>query len=286
LIGALKRSRHLFLIAFLFRLQLYVFGFPTSPASELLRVDILNCMGMAMLVFAPVSLLTAWSRALWCAALGLLIAVAAPFATQWDSPAIPWLLRSYFAPSLKTFGFFPWGSFLAFGIAAGTLLRIVDRETLGKVMMAALPLGIIAAAAAYCTPNLHILPVSDYWLNSPALIFIKLGTTVAVLGFSYIWVNRVGNPSKWSLFRQLGTTSLIVYWVHIEVVYGRWFGIWKEELNVPEVLVFTAILIWLMTRLSIWQTRDRGAGTSGRTFWSWFQSIPQPQPEPSRASGD
>jgi len=30
---------------------------------------------------------------------------------------------------------------------------------------------------------------------------------------------------RWSLFRQLGTTSLLVYWVHIEIVYGRWFGI-------------------------------------------------------------
>src|SRR6202167_2246837 len=52
-VAALKRSRYLFLLAFLFRLQLYVFGFPTSPASELLRVDILNCMGLAMLLLSP-----------------------------------------------------------------------------------------------------------------------------------------------------------------------------------------------------------------------------------------
>src|SRR5579863_1226940 len=38
-VGALKRSRYLFIIAFLFRIQLYVFGYPTSPAGELLKVD-------------------------------------------------------------------------------------------------------------------------------------------------------------------------------------------------------------------------------------------------------
>ena len=36
---------------------------------------------------------------------------------------------------------------------------------------------------------------------------------------------------------------MLVYWVHIEIVYGRWLGIWKEALSVPQVLIFTAILL-------------------------------------------
>src|SRR5581483_2725206 len=44
-VASLKRSRYLFMLAFLFRLQMYVSGFPTSPADQILRVDILNCMG-------------------------------------------------------------------------------------------------------------------------------------------------------------------------------------------------------------------------------------------------
>ncbi|MDQ2844360.1 MAG: heparan-alpha-glucosaminide N-acetyltransferase domain-containing protein, partial [Acidobacteriota bacterium] len=65
-VAALKRSRYLFLIAFLFRIQLYVFGFPTSPAGELLRVDILNCMGMAMLILAPMAVFTTLERIRLC----------------------------------------------------------------------------------------------------------------------------------------------------------------------------------------------------------------------------
>src|SRR5437763_7672866 len=55
--AALKRSRYLFILAFLFRIQMYITGYPTSPASEILRVDILNCMGFAMLVFSPLAVL-------------------------------------------------------------------------------------------------------------------------------------------------------------------------------------------------------------------------------------
>ena len=53
--AALRRSGYLFLLAFLFRISLFVMGYPDSPAKELLRVDILNCMGMTMLVLAPMA---------------------------------------------------------------------------------------------------------------------------------------------------------------------------------------------------------------------------------------
>src|SRR5436190_17810713 len=46
-IAALKRSGYLFLFAFAFRLQLWLFGQP-APWTDLFKVDILNCMGFAM----------------------------------------------------------------------------------------------------------------------------------------------------------------------------------------------------------------------------------------------
>src|SRR5947208_7581424 len=78
MVAALKRSRYLFVLAFLFRLQLYVFGYPTSPASELLRVDILNCMGMSMLILAPMAVFSTRERIRLCTVLGLVIAGLAP----------------------------------------------------------------------------------------------------------------------------------------------------------------------------------------------------------------
>ena len=98
-----------------------------------------------------------------------------------------------------------------------------------------------------------------------------------MLALAYLWVNLAAYRG-WSLFRQFGTTSLLVYWVHIELVYGRWFGVWKEALTVPQVVVYTVALIALMTVLSILQTDyNRLAPSSGLLA----DAI-----RPRRASGD
>lgn len=276
--AALKRSRYLFLIAFLFRIQLYVFGFPTSPAGELLRVDILNCMGMAMLILAPMAVFTTRERIRLCAILGLVIAGLAPLVSMIDPSNVPHLVRSYFFPSYNYFGFFPWAAFLAFGMAAGSVIRTVKPDDMSRVMLWMLAIGLGLALGAHQFSNLpySIYAKSEFWLNSPALIFIKLGTVLMMLAIAFLWVN-LGAAEKWSIFRQFGTTSLLVYWVHIELVYGRWFGIWKQALSVGQVLAYTVILIALMLALSLARTR-------WKTIWIYLKPLPIPQPR--RASGD
>src|ERR1700679_1473927 len=51
-LAAIKRSGYLFAAAFAFRLQLWLFSFDKSPWTDIFRVDILNCMGLALLVLA------------------------------------------------------------------------------------------------------------------------------------------------------------------------------------------------------------------------------------------
>lgn len=277
-VAALRRAGYLFLLAFLFRFQLYVFGAPYSPASELLRVDILNCMGMAMLVFAPMAVFTSLERIRLCTVLGFVVAALSPVVTQIDNPALPWLVRAYFFPSLNYFGFFPWASFLAFGMAAGSVIRVVKEDGLNRVMTWTLGIGILLVIAAQYLSALpySVYTKSDFWLNSPGLVMIKLGVVLAILALSFVWV-KLGAAQRWSLFRQFGTTSLLVYWVHIELVYGRWFGFWKNALAVPQVVAYTCCLIALMTVLSLLRTRWKDLS-------GYFR--PAPLPEPERASGD
>lgn len=277
-VAALKRSRYLFLIAFLFRIQLYVFGFPTSPAGELLRVDILNCMGMAMLILAPMAVFTTLERIRLCTILGLVIAGIAPVVSMIPASSVPGIARAYLFPSYNYFGFFPWAAFLAFGLAMGSVLRRVKQEELGRAMEWTLGIGIGLVLAAYYFSNApySVYAKSEFWLNSPAMVLIKLGVTLAMLAIAYLWVN-LGALPKWSMFRQLGTTSLLVYWVHIEIVYGRWLGIWKEAFSVTQVIVFTVLLLGLMTVLSVARTRYKSVGS----FFNF-----SPAPEPRGASGD
>jgi cation transport ATPase len=122
-----------------------------------------------------------------------------------------------------------------------------------------------------------LYPKSEFWLNSPMLIFIKLGVVILVIGFAYLWnVSPLG--ASWSWIRQLGTTSLLVYWVHIELVYGRWFGALKENLTNVECGIAAAIVVALMVGLSVLRTRWRDVRES---LLAYFAYTP-----PTRASGD
>ena len=289
---AVQRSGYLFLLAFLFRLQMYLFGYPSSPVSELFKVDILNAMGLATLLFAPMAVFSTVERIKLCAILGMVIAALSPLVSALDSNALPWVARSYFVPSFTNFGFFPWAAFVAFGMSAGSLLRTVRRDDLRVVMQWSMLLGILMVIGGQYFSNLpySLYTKADFWLNSPGLIIIKLGVLLAILSAAYLWVNLsslgagavqlgawFGSSAGWSMFRQLGRASLVVYWVHVELVYGRWFGFWKEQLTTTQVVLFATALIVAMVALAWLRTNWRQAA-------GWF--VPSPPLQADAASGD
>jgi uncharacterized membrane protein len=275
---ALRRSGYLFLLAYLFRLQLFLFGYPNSPAADLFKVDILNCMGLAMLLFAPMAVFTTFERIRLCTVLGFTVAALSPLVSSAETSAMPSFLKAYFVPSFKYFSFFPWASFLAFGMAAGSILRYVPKPHLHRVIQWSMKIGIVLILGGQYFSNIpySLYPKSEFWLDSPGLASIKLGVVLVVLSVAFLWSNLAG-PQHWSLFRQLGRTSLLVYWVHIELVYGRWFGFWKEQLSITQTVAFAGILIVAMTLLSLL-----------RTNWAIVRNWISPTPIPAHdhASGD
>jgi uncharacterized membrane protein len=58
LMTALRRAAYLGVLAFAFRIQLFLFGWPHSPAQDLLKVDILNCMALAIVTMAGLAVLS------------------------------------------------------------------------------------------------------------------------------------------------------------------------------------------------------------------------------------
>lgn len=289
---ACRRSGYLFLLAILFRLQMFVFGYPGSPVSELFKVDILNAMGLATLMFVPMAVFSTSERIKLCAVLGVVIAALSPLVSALDPNSMPWLVRAYFVPSFTNFGFFPWAAFVAFGMSAGSLLRIARREDLRVVMQWSMLIGVLLVVAGQYFSSLPYSMYSkvDFWLNSPGLAAIKLGVLLTILSCAYLWVNLstwlagaaepgglLANSTQWSMFRQLGRASLVVYWVHIELVYGRWFGFWKEQLTTTQVELFASALIVAMVALA-W------VRLNWRQVAGWFAPSLAPQPGP--AAGD
>ena len=66
-------------------------------------------------------------------------------------------------------------------------------------------------------------------------------------------------PAQWfSPLRQLGRTSLLVYWVHIELVYGHLSDPIKGRLGLLWASLLLVVLSALMVALSYWRTERYG----------------------------
>ncbi|HEX4593627.1 MAG TPA: heparan-alpha-glucosaminide N-acetyltransferase domain-containing protein [Bryobacteraceae bacterium] len=277
---ALRRAGYLFGLAFLFRLQLWLFAYPQSPWPTLFKVDILNCMGLAIALMSVMAIFSTADRVRLCAGLGIAIATAAPLVSAIDWSWMPAAVSMYFVPSYQYFAFFPWAAFIAFGISIGSLLRIARADQMNRVMQWGTLFGIVLIVGGQYFSNMpySLYPKSEFWLDSPGLIVIKLGVVIVLMAFAFLWTEYAVGTS-WSWLRQLGTTSLLVYWVHIELVYGRWFGAWKESLGNVECGVIAAIVVAAMLGLSV--LRNRWNRERMMTLVStWFSYTPR------RVSGD
>ena len=68
-------------------------------------------------------------------------------------------MKAYLIPDQLTFGFFPWAAFVAFGMSAGSIIRLARKDQLDRVMQWAALVGLVLIVAArYCSE----LPYSLY----------------------------------------------------------------------------------------------------------------------------
>jgi peptidoglycan/LPS O-acetylase OafA/YrhL len=280
-VSGLLRAQYLLAVAILFRLQLWVFGLPASPWQDLFRVDILNSMALAAAVLSVMGLFTTVERARLCAILGVIIAAASPVISLIDWSHVHPFIRAYLVPDYLFFGFFPHAAFVAFGMSAGSIFRMLKPEHLERAIMwgCVLGFGLVFGGQYLASSPISVYPKSEFWLNSPALTFIKLGVTLLILAFGFLWTQYAAGGG-WSWLRQFGTTSLLVYWVHVELVYGRWLWFWKESLNATQASAAAALVILLMLGISVI-----------RTNWPRWQSLRFAPggyffATPRRASGD
>ncbi len=279
-ITAFRRSGYLFFLAFAFRLQLWITGAP-SPFINLIRVDILNCMGFAVAVFSGMAAFRTMERARLCAVLGLAIAFASPLVSQLNWSGVPWLVRSYIVPDFHSFGLFPWGAYLAFGMSAGSAIRVIPPEAIERAMQWAALLGgtLIVACRYFADLPYTVYAKSDYWLNSPAQVLTKQGVTMLMLALAFLWT-RYGAKEGWSWVRQFGTTSLLTYWVHIELVYGRAAWLVKGNLTELQTVIAAVVVILLMLAISTIKTyRHQVRATLAAYGWTFGA-------KPDRIPGD
>lgn len=271
----LRRGAEILGLGFLFRVQEYALGFPWAPASDLLRVDVLNVIGVSMMLMALVCWLVLrrastgnvrWLLGTSAIAAALAITLLTPLIwTTWRLRWLPWPLESYLngvhnlgEPQAWLFPIFPWTAIAFFGLAAGfVLLSDLGRRRTALVVagMGIFGLVLVQTSRWIDSLSINLYPVYDFWHTSPAFLLIRVGILLTILFAAYAWCRWGAGQSGFSPLIQLGQTSLLVYWVHIEFVYGRLSILKKHGMNIPGASVGLLIIFLSMLLLSVFRTR-------------------------------
>jgi uncharacterized membrane protein len=262
---ATRRGWEVFGLAFLFRLQsLLISG---GGMRAYLKVDILNVMGVAMLVASWLlrRCRTTPARVAALVTAVVLVAMLTPTVRsfQWLD-RLPDPLEAYLRPipGRTTFTLFPWASFLFGGALVGIFLdRDRTKETRHNVML--LVAGLSVAAAGYATSYLPPLYAeTSYWTSSPTFFFVRLGLIATLVPVAYAWSRtRLGRWGR-SPLQEFGVASLFVYWIHVEMVYGVVSTPLHRALTFEQALfalaLFSLFLFGLVRLKSRWASRRAG----------------------------
>ena len=254
-VAALARRRgwQILGLAFLFRLQAFVVSRGPFP-DTLLKVDILNVMGVSMVLAALLWGLDARNTRRIAALVGtamLFVFITPVLRSAPIVASLPYPLQWYFKaiPGSGAFTLFPWVAYLLLGVVIGLWLdqaRSADDER--RAIRAMAIAGPIIAVCGYLSAYLPaVYPNTTFWSGSPTYFFVSLGVLMAAIPVAYQWnVWFTG----WSPIRDFGLASLFVYWIHVEMVYGV-PSLWLHktltfETSIVSYVVFVLFLFGLV----------------------------------------
>ncbi len=285
--ATIRRGAEIFGLGLLFRLQEFLIAWGWSPWSDLFRVDILNTIGLSMMLMGMVCwlvlLFDSGSRArlmlgMTAVAVGVGISLLSPLVwTSWRPNWLPWPLESYIdgvhnlgEPQAWLFPIFPWTAFAFIGLAAGFVLLSDEARKLGAAtfwLAGVGGIGLIYLARWFDALPEHLYATDDFWHTSPNFFLIRVGMLLVILAGAYLWCRWGAGQWGFSPFIQLGKTSLLVYWVHIEFVYGRLSILPKRAVDIRTASLGLLTIFLLMVVLSVLRTRFKGRGAEAL---AWF----------------
>ena len=279
----IRRGAEIFALGLLFRVQEYALGFHWVPWTDLLRVDILNMLGLSMMLMGILcwlsggrtpanasvpsqSVAASRNRGIFTGVLAAaIVAMATPLLWTTHRPSrLPWPLESYIngvhvfgTPQPWLFPVFPWSAFAFAGLAVGFFLftDIAKRnEGLTFVVLGATGVSACWLSIKLDQSRVHLYSVYDYWHTSPNFFLLRCGILLIILFLVYAWCRWGLAQMGFSPIIQLGKTSLLVYWVHIEFVYG-WLSIRpKRQCSILQATTGLIIIFLAMLALSLLRT--------------------------------
>ena len=283
-LAALRRAGYILWIALLFRFTNWAASGRRAEWQELTKVDILNCMAVGMAAFSVAAVFDSKNRARFAMAAALAIAVVSPVMTNLPWSGTPALLQEYLVPGAGRgrFPFFPTASYIGFGLAAGVMVKRAAADRIERLMQWGMLMGfgLVFGGQYFANMGYTFYAKSDFWRDSPMLILMRVGITLLLLAGSYLWT-EFGMGAAWSWMQSLGKSSLMVYWVHVMLVYGNVAKPIKRALNIPQTGLATLLLIVMMVALSAawqWWKAQRTSRCKAATTVAGESTAPSGQP--------
>ena len=271
------RGGEILFFGLLFRLQEFVLGQPWAPWTDLLRVDVLNVIGVSLMMLgvacriaasgAPTGLAQLRRATIVAGVLGAgAIACLTPLLwTSWSPQALPWWLESY-VNGVHTFGkpqpwlfpVFPWAAFAFAGLAVGSLLQsdwVRKHEASALTLVGSGGAALIVLALRLDASAVHLYSAYDFWHTSPNFFLVRVGVVSMVMLMAYAWCRWGAGEWGFSPLIEMGKCSLLVYWVHIEFVYGRFSILPKGSEGIGMATIGLAVIFAAMTALATIRNR-------------------------------
>jgi uncharacterized membrane protein len=277
------RGAQVFLLALLFRVQEFLLGLPHAPWTDLLRVDILNAIGLSLIMlglacrFAAMGGTHDAGRLRW-RCVGMAVAVAAviaivtpPLWTTWQPHWRAWWLESYIngvhtfgTPQPWLFPLFPWSAFAFAGLAIGFLLHsdwARKNETAAITLAGAGGVALVGLGIWLDARPVQLYAVHDFWHTSPNFFLARTGVVVVILFAGYVWCRWGAGQQGFSPMIEMGKSSMLVYWVHTEFVYGGISILPKRSVGIVAATVGLLAISTAMTLLAVFRNRFPGRAT-------------------------
>lgn len=251
LVQRIKRFSFIVLLGYLmylphFSLRMTILSIGTPAWDTMLRVDILRCIGVTLLLLQLWFLVRPKEIATWIV-LGLLL-IGLPLVTpavrqSLFIDSLPAALRYYFTDSRFPLVFY--SSFLCLGFLNGMLFS----RHRGAWLKVSLAIAAASIAAGLALRAWGAAAVLQGFLTKAGVIVLF---TIALERCEQVW-KRLPSPLKY-----FGQESLVVYVVHLMVVYGSVLNkgmvhYWGATLSYAEAYAFIGWLMAAMVMLAyVW----------------------------------
>jgi len=296
---AMLRGAEILGFGMLFRAQEFVLGQPYAPWTDLLRVDILNIIGIAIILMGAMCWIAATRitgpREITDAQVGLggvsrwryiisaivaaafIVLVTPPLWTTHQPHWMPWYLESYIngvhnlgTPQPWLFPVFPWVAFAFAGLAFGFMIFSPwarEHESSAFVVT-----GLAGVLFVFLGRWLDAMPrqvyaVYDFWHTSPNFFLIRTGVILGIVFMAFAWCRWGAALKGFSPVIELGRTSLFIYWLHIEFVYGRFSILAKRAQSIPMATAGILVIFAAMVAVAAIRNRVKGRGIGALAFW-------------------